>query len=147
VPTAIVSAGAPASLIKLSNGTLSVAAADVNGIQRLILSRFTVDTPQPIHTRNPFKITFQVTDTRGYVVRDALVYIIGLPYNRIPNLPEQKTLQDGTVTFTLAPTKLQPLKLGARIVLFARARVEGTNVVRGATSQRLIEVVFGAPIG
>ena len=49
------------------------------------------------------------------------------------------------MTFTLTPTKLQPLKVGARLVLFARARVEGDSLLAGASTRRLVEVVFGDP--
>ena len=143
VPTAVIAAGQPASLIKLANGMMSVAAADVTGSERLILSSFKVNTPQPIRSRKSFTVTFQVTDTRGYRVRDALVYVIGLPYNRIGRVPEGKTGQDGTVTLKLVPTRLQPLKLGARLVIFARARVAGQKLLTGASSRRLVEIVFG----
>lgn len=145
VPTALVAASGPASLIKLPNGLTSVDAADVKLPARLILSKFKVQQTQPLHTRAPFQVSFTVTDTRGYVVRNSLVYLIGLPYNRIQDATEQRTGQDGTVTFTLTPTKLQPLKVGARLVLFARARVEGDSLLAGASTRRLVEVVFGAP--
>lgn len=145
VPTAVVADSGPKSLVKLSNGVTSVDATDVKLPARLILSKFRVQQTQPLHTRAPFRVTFTVTDTRGYVVRNALVYLIGLPYNRIQNAPEQKTGQDGTVTFTLTPTKLQPLKVGARLVIFARARVAGDTLLAGASTRRLVEVVFGAP--
>jgi hypothetical protein len=144
VPTGIVAVGVPASAVKLADGTLSIEAADVKG-GRLTLDKFTVNESQPIHSRDPFKVTFHVSDSRGYAVRNALVYLIGLPYNRIAKVPEQKTLQDGTATFTVVPQKLQPLKVGARIVIFARARVEGDSLLVGASTRRLVEVVFGAP--
>lgn len=145
VPTAVIGSAGPASLVKLANGLTSVDAADVKLPERLILSKFKVQQTQPLHTRAPFKVTFTVTDTRGYVVRNALVYLIGLPYNRILNATEQRTSQDGTATFQLTPTKLQPLKVGARLVIFARARVEGDSLLAGASTRRLVEVVFGAP--
>jgi hypothetical protein len=145
VPTAVVAASGPASLVKLSNGLTSVDAADVKLPARLILSAFKVQQTQPLHTRAPFRVTFTVTDTRGYVVRNALVYVLGLPYNRILNATEARTAQDGTVAFQLQPTRLQPLKEGARLVIFARARVEGDSVLAGASTRRLVEVVFGAP--
>jgi hypothetical protein len=145
VPTGVVAVGVPASAVKLPDGTISIEAADVKGAQRLTLDHFKVSEPQPIHSRDPFKITFHVTDSRGYSVRNALVYLIGLPYNRIARVPEHKTLEDGTATFTIVPQKLQPLKVGARIVIFARARVEGDPLLAGASTRRLVEVVFGAP--
>jgi len=145
VPTAIIASSGPSTLIKLPNGSTSIDASEVTGTARLILSTFKVQQTQPLHSRAPFRVTFTVTDTRGYVVRNALVYVIGLPYNRILTAPEQHTGQDGTVTFQLTPTKLQPLKTGARLVLFARARVQGDSLLAGASQRRLVEVVFGAP--
>jgi hypothetical protein len=145
VPTAVIDNGAPTTLVKLPNGKTSVDASDVKGSARLILSGFKVQQHQPLTTRAPFNVTFTVTDTRGYVVRNALVYVIGLPYNRILTAPEQRTAQDGTVTFHLTPTKLQPLKVGARLVIFGRARVDGDSLLAGASTRRLVEVVFGAP--
>jgi hypothetical protein len=144
VPTAVVSS-TPTTLVKLANGVTSIDASEVTLPARLILSKFRVQQSQPLHTRAPFRVTFTVTDTRGYVVRNALVYLIGLPYNRIQTAPEQKTGQDGTATFTLTPTSLQPLKVGARLVIFGRARVEGDSLLAGASTRRLVEVVFGAP--
>jgi hypothetical protein len=141
----VITAAGPVSLVKLPNGLTSVDAADVKLPYRLILSRFKVQQTQPLHSRAPFRASFTVTDTRGYLVRNALVYVIGLPYNRILNATEQRTAQDGTVTFTLTPTRLQPLKSGARLVIFARARVEGDSLLAGASTRRLVEVVFGAP--
>jgi hypothetical protein len=145
VPTALIAVGTPASAIKLADGSTSIEAADVTGPVRLTLDHFSTSVKQPIHSRDAFTITFHVSDTRGYSVRNALVYLIGLPYNRIGKIGEHKTLQDGTVTFTVVPTKLQPLKVGARLVIFARARVEGDQLLTGASTRRLVEVVFGAP--
>jgi hypothetical protein len=145
VPSAVIDNAAPVSLVKLSNGLTSVDATDVKLPNRLILSKFRVQQTQPLHSRAPFRVFFTVTDTRGYVVRNALVYLIGLPYNRILNPTEQRTGQDGTVSFQLTPTRLQPLTIGARLVIFARARVEGQTLVAGSSTRRLVEVVFGAP--
>ena len=130
---------------KLTDGTISVAAADVKLPERLILDRYSVQQTQPLHTRAPFKVTFRVVDTRGYAVKGALVSLTGLPYNRILNSSEQSTGEDGTVSFSLTPTKLQPLKVGARLVIFARARVAGDQLLAGVSTRRLVEVVFGAP--
>lgn len=142
-----ISSATPAviNVTKLTDGSLSVAAADVKLPERLILDRFSVQQSQPLHTRAPFRVTFRVVDTRGFVVNGALVSLTGLPYNRILGADERPTSQDGTVTFTLTPTKLQPLKIGARLVIFARARVAGDQLLAGVSTRRLVEVVLGAP--
>jgi hypothetical protein len=143
--SAISSATPPViDVVKLTDGSLSVAAADVKLPERLIVDRFSVQQSQPLRTRAPFLVTFRVVDTRGYVVKGALVSLTGLPYNRILGADERSTGPDGTVTFTLTPTKLQPLKVGARLVIFARARVAGDQLLAGVSTRRLVEVVFGA---
>ena len=58
-------------------------------------------------------------------------------------MPEGGPGTSGTVTLTFVPTRLQPLKLGARLVIFARARVAGQKLLTGASSRRLVEIVFG----
>ena len=57
---------------------------------------------------------FHVVDAKGYVVRDALVFALGVPYGRILNVPEQPTGQDGWVTMVVQPTERFPLAPGIR---------------------------------
>ena len=110
VPTAVITAAGPVSLVKLPNGLTSVDAADVKLPYRLILSRFKVQQTQPLHSRAPFRASFTVTDTRGYLVRNALVYVIGLPYKPDPQRHRAADRAGRHGAFTLTPTRLQPLK-------------------------------------
>ena len=144
VPTAVIPGAAPASLRVLSDGTRSIAASDVTGAERLILDGYRY-TPRPVRSRAAIKATFHVSDTRGYSVRDSIVYVIGIPYNRVGTLPELRTDDHGNVTFTLRPTTRFPLNDGARLVLFARARVEGQQLLAGASARRLVEIRVSNP--
>jgi hypothetical protein len=149
-PSAIVRAAAsspppgPAGQIKLADGKVSIPVTSVASPQRLIVSGVQFQ-PLVVRSRDPFTARFRVTDTRGFVVRGALVYMIGLPYGRIANVPEQQTGTDGWITFQVQPTAQLPLVNGGALVVFVRARKPGDNVLAGVSTRRLVQVRLGAP--
>jgi hypothetical protein len=102
-------------------------------------------TPNPVRSRQPFTARFRVTDTRGFVVRDALVYALGVPYSRIQTVTEQTTGTDGWVTLTLQPTARLPLRNGFYLTMFVRARKSGDTLLAGVSTRRLVQVRLGAP--
>jgi hypothetical protein len=109
--------------------------------QRLVISgvRF---VPARVVGRHAFTGRFRVTDKRGYVVRGALVYAIGLPYGWVRNAPEVATGIDGWAKITFLPTALMPLR-NASIVFFLRARKPGDSLLAGVSSRRLVQVGIG----
>jgi hypothetical protein len=149
-PSAIVRAAAstpppgPAGQIKLGDGKVSIPVTSVSPPQRLIVSGVQFQ-PLVVRSRDPFTARFRVTDTRGFVVRGALVYMLGLPYGRITNVPEQTTGTDGFVTFQVQPTAQLPLVNGGALVVFVRARKAGENLLAGVSTRRLVQVRLGAP--
>ncbi len=142
-PTAVVAAG-PAGQVRLGDGKVSIPASSVALPQRLVISDLSF-TPRVVRSREPFSARFRVTDTRGYVVREALVFLVGVPYNRIQSAPEQATGQDGWVSFTLRPTAQLPLKNGFGLTMFVRARKSGDNLLAGVSTRRLVMLRLGAP--
>ena len=52
---------------------------------------------------------------------------------------------DGGATCTIGPPKRESWGRGARIESVARGRGEGDSLLAGASTRRLVEVVFGAP--
>jgi hypothetical protein len=134
----------PAGQIRLADGKVSVPVTSVSLPQRLVISQVAF-TPNPVRSRNPFTARFRVTDTRGFVVRGALVYLLGVPYSRIQTVAEQATGTDGFVTFTLTPTAGLPLKNGFYLVTFVRARKPGDSLLAGVSTRRLVQVRLGAP--
>jgi hypothetical protein len=129
-------------LIRLSNGTYSVPADDVSLPQRFIISSVSF-SPRRLRSQAPFTARVRVTDTRGYAVRDALVYVVGLPYNRLAGAPEVRTDTSGYATLKLHPTNKLPLRRGATLVMFVRARNQTDTLLAGVATRRLVQVLVG----
>jgi hypothetical protein len=139
-PTAVAKAAAgPAGAIKLPNGETSIPVTSVPATERLIVDR--VDfSPNPVRSRSTaIKIVVKIKDTRGYVVRDTLVFIRSTPV--VTNTPpETKTGQDGTITFTVQPESDFLIKPGYSTQFFVRARKEGDKPLGGIAGYRLVQV-------
>jgi hypothetical protein len=101
--------------------------------------------PSPVRSRQPFTARFRISDTRGFVVRDVLVFALGVPFSRIQAVPEQATGTDGWVTLTLRPTARLPLRNGFFLTIFVRARKAGDSLLAGVSTRRLVAVRLGAP--
>lgn len=139
-PTAVVTGAGPAGAIKLPSGVTSIPITSVSLPDRLVISRIEF-SPRLIGSRND-RVTarFRVIDSNGYVVRGALVYGIGVPANRVSVPPEATTDQSGWATLTYLPLRGLPLKNGARLSIFVRARKPGGNVLGGVSTRRLVSI-------
>jgi hypothetical protein len=138
--TAVVAAAGPAGAIKLANGTTSIPITSVSLPDRLVIDQVSF-TPRTIGSRSePVVARFRIVDSNGYVVRDALVYAIGVPANRVAVPPEAKTDQTGWATISYVPLKGLPLKNGARLTFFVRARKPADNVLGGVSTRRLVSL-------
>ena len=144
-PTAVVQASGPAGVITLPGGRRSIPASSVGpaGV-RLIVDgvRF---TPNPVRSRRT-KITarFHVSDTRGFSVRGALVFLRSTPL-LTSTPPELATNTAGFVTFRVRPRANFPLRNGLNVQFFVRARRPGDNVLAGVSSRRLVQVRTASP--
>ena len=78
-----------------------------------------------------------VTDTRGYYIRDALVFVRSTPLVTTAP-PETATETSGWVTLTTTPRLDFPLKKGFAVQFFVRARKAGENLLAGVSSRRLV---------
>jgi hypothetical protein len=134
----------PPGGLKLPDGSISIPVTSVSLPDQLIIDKVAF-TPGVIRSRAPFQARFHVVNTKGYVVRDALVYMVGIPYGRILNVPEQPTAQDGWVTMTVQPTAKFPLVRGGSLVIFVRARKAGDNLLAGVSARRLVQVTTSSP--
>jgi hypothetical protein len=139
--TAAVTQPGPQGAIKLANGQTSIPATSVALPERLIIDgvRF---TPNRLTSRSAFTGQFHVSDTRGYVVRDVLVKVTGLPYSWAHSRTEVRSGQDGWATLTIVPTANMPLNQRAALVMFVRARIEGQSLLAGSSSRRLVQVTI-----
>lgn len=136
--TAVVSQPGPAGAIKTTQGATSIPASSVNLPERLIINGVQY-SPRVLTTRNAFTMRVHVVDTRGYLVRDALVKVTALPYAWAHAREEVRTDLNGWANITVTPTRNMPLSHGA-LVFQARARVEGQSLLAGSSTRRLVQV-------
>jgi hypothetical protein len=139
-PSGVVIPAAPSAPSRPSSGTTSVSVAAVILPTRLVVSRVEFE-PARIHSRStPLVARFRVMDTLGHPVRGALVYAIGVPSNRVSFRGERSTDANGWATFTYRVLRALPMKEGARLTFFVRARKPGENVLAGVSTRRLVSV-------
>lgn len=140
----VVRAGLPAGAVRLPSGRISIPASSVSPPERLIVDgvRFVPGTVQS--RAAPITAHFHVVDTRGYVVRDALVFARTTPL-LTSTPPEQATRQDGWVTMTFLPRRTFPLRDGYYAQFFVRARKQGDNLLAGVSTRRLVQLRTATP--
>jgi len=142
-PSNTIASAGPAGAVKLPNGRVSIPLTSVSLPVRLIVSSASFSPVRITSRARGTTVTFRVVDTRGYVVRDALIYVEGLPDGWIQPLAERRTGTGGTVSFRLRPTARLPLRSGGSLALFVRARKDGENPLAGVSGSRLFRVGLG----
>jgi hypothetical protein len=131
----------PAGAIKLSSGEISLPVSMIARPERLLISRVRF-TPTRIVGRHAFVGRFRVTDTRGYVVRGALVYAIGMPQGWLRTVREVPTGRNGWAQITFRPKRAMPRRR-ATLFLYLRARKPGVSPLAGVSSRRLVQIKIG----
>jgi hypothetical protein len=142
VPSAVITRAQPAGpggQIRLPNGKVSIPISSVEAPNRLLIDQVRF-SPNPATDDGPITARFRVADTRGFVVRDALVYVRSVPL-QTSTPPETATQQDGTVTLQMMPIpRYFPLRPGFNVQFFIRARKPGDNPLAGVSARRLVQV-------
>ena len=142
-PTAAVGApAAPAGAIKLSNGETSIPASSVPETERLIVDQATFE-PNAIRSRTgTFTVKIKVKDTRGNVVRDALVFVRSTPLvTKRADDRDAVTAQDGWATVTMVPERDFPqINPAYAIQFFVKAYRQGDPELGGVSGTRLVQV-------
>lgn len=140
--TAVVQAPAPQlppGAVKLPSGQISVPVSSVALPARLILDGVQF-SPNPVRSReDAITLRVHVSDMRGFVVRDALVFARSTPLLTTTS-PEQRTGEDGWVTLQLLPQAEFPLRTNHNVQFFVRVRKDGDNILAGVTTSQLIQV-------
>lgn len=134
----------PTGATRIADGRYSIPATSVKDSSRLVVSGVEF-SPSVLRSRQEFTGRFRVTDTRGYVVRDAIVLVTGVPLGWINAPQEIKTNVDGLATLQLQPTTRLRLVRGGSMVMFIRARKEGDSLLAGVSSRRLVRVRTARP--
>ena len=122
----------------------SVPVSSVSLPNRLVVDQVKF-TPSRIRSRSePLVARFHVSETMTRKpVSGALVYAVGVPFDRLTAANEVGTDSTGwaTVVFDIKPTFA--LRRGNLVVVFVRARKPGGDVLAGVSTRRLVSVRVG----
>jgi hypothetical protein len=122
----------------------SVPASSVPKGERLIVSdvRF---SPNPVRSRvDPITVQVRVKDTRGLIIREALVFMRSTP--RVTSGDRRATGTDGWVTFQLVPNANFPQpRNGFNVQFFVKAYRAGDPPLAGIAGYRLVQVRLARP--
>jgi len=136
--SAVVNVPLPAGAVRLPSGAISIPATSVPADHRLIVSRVGF-SPNPVTSRRrALTVRVQVRDTRGYVVRDVLVFARSTP--RVTSGGRLVTAMDGWVTFQLQPLGSFPLRKQGNVQFFVKAYRSGDPPLAGVAGYRLVQV-------
>jgi len=129
----------PNGRIRLPSGETSIAASSIPRDERMIVSQVPFDPNVVTSRAQPITIRVRIADTRGFVVRDATVFVRSTP--RVTTGNRLQTATDGWATFQLQPLSTFPAKRGA-VQFFVKAYRPGDPVLAGVAGYRLVQVII-----
>jgi hypothetical protein len=136
--SAVVGVPLPAGAVRLPGGGVSIPPASVPADQRLIVSQV-VFAPATVRSRSePITVRVKVVDTRGYLVRDAVVFVRSTP--RVTSGTRLLTAMNGWMTARLMPLGTFPLRNGSHVQFFVKAYRSGDPSLGGIAGYRLVQV-------
>jgi hypothetical protein len=129
----------PPGAIRLQDGKYSIPVTSVSEPERLIVGEVEF-TPNPVRSRErPLELRVRVVDTRGYVVRDALVFARSTPL--VTTQPgEERSGRDGWVRLPMTPEADFPLGDGRNVQFWVRVRKPSDELLAGVSNRRLVQV-------
>lgn len=134
----LVSVPLPPGAVRLRSGEVSIPVTSVPADQRLVVSQVSF-SPSPVTTRRrPITVRVLVRDTRGYVVRDALVFLRSTP--RVTTGTRLVTALDGRLTARVVPLGTFPLRNRGHVQFFVKAYRSGDPPLGGVAGYRLVQV-------
>lgn len=137
-----VRAAGPAGVIVLPSGERSIPVTSVPATERLVVSEVRF-APNPVRSRTaPIGLEVKVKDTRGYVVRDALVFARSTPLVTRAAQPRRQTQTNGVAVFQMVPRPgLFPVpRRGYNVQFFTKAYRSGDKPLAGVAGYRLVQV-------
>jgi hypothetical protein len=143
-PTSPVAPGGPGGQIRLPSGKISVPIESISLPARLVIDEIRF-TPNPVRSRSArITIRVHVIDTRGFIVRGALVFARSTPLVTTTP-PETGTALDGWATLRVRPRAPRPglvfpLRRGLNVQFYVQARRPGERLLYGVTATRLTQV-------
>ena len=134
--------GLPQGAVTLPGGKVSVPVTSVSSPDRLIAAEIDF-VPDTVRSRQrPIVLRVRVLDTRGYAVRDALVFARATPLVTTSS-GEVRTDRDGWARLQLSPHASFPLD-GRSVQFWIRVRKERDALLAGVSNRRLVQVSTAA---
>jgi hypothetical protein len=128
----------PQGAVTLPGGKVSVPVTSVSSPERLIAAEIDF-VPDTVRSRQrPIVLRVRVLDTRGYAVRDALVFARATPLVTTSS-GEVRTGRDGWARLQLSPHATFPLD-GRSVQFWIRVRKERDVLLAGVSNRRLVQV-------
>ena len=130
----------PEGQIRLANGKISIPVTSVVLPARLVIDGVHFTPGVVTSRRRPVSVRVHVSDTRGYWVRGALVFVRSTP--RVTSGGDrQATTVDGWVTYQLVPNGNFPKpRNGYNVQFFVKAYRSGDPALAGIAAYRLVQV-------
>jgi hypothetical protein len=141
VPTAVVKTAPapPATGCPSDKSTGPITIADVTSPAHLALDKQDISPAVVGRSTQDLTVRFHVSACNGRSVRGALVYVTAVPYNQFSIPPEQPTGPDGWATLNMHVLSGYPAARQQQLlVMFARARKEGEDILGGISARRLV---------
>lgn len=139
--TPVVQASGPTGIVTLPSGEKSIPVTSVPKDQRLVVDRV-IFTPTVVRSRlDPVSVQVRVKDTRGYVVRDATVFLRSTPLVTRAGQARRPTSTDGYAVFQMQPTAKFPTARRGAVQFFVKAYRPGDPPLAGVAGYRLVQVV------
>lgn len=137
VPTAVIRA-APAPAPTGCNGNAPIQIANVALPERLNIDATSISPTVVGRSTQSITLRFHVT-CRGKAVQGALVYAPAVPFNQFTDPAEVTTGADGWAQVTVSQLSGFPAARNQQLlVVFARARKAGEDVLGGVSTRRLV---------
>jgi hypothetical protein len=135
VPTAVITAAPPPARGCDVNAPLQV--QNISAPERLNVSPGTLSPAIVTRSTTSITVRFQVT-CKGKPVQGALLYAAAVPFNQFSTV-EQPTGADGSAQLTMSRLRGFPAARRQQLlVVFARARKPGENLLGGISTRRLV---------
>jgi hypothetical protein len=117
----------------------SVPVADVAPPERLTIDRQSIQPGVVGGSTQTLTVRFHVAACSGKSVQGALVYVTAVPYNQFSVPAEVQTGADGWAQLDMRRLSGYPASSRQRLlVMFARARKNGENLLGGISTRRLV---------
>jgi hypothetical protein len=129
----------PAGAVRLPSGEYSIPATSVSSNHRLVVTEVRFSPNRVTNRRQTIAVQIRVKDSRGFVVRDAFVFIRSTP--KVTTGGDRRlTSADGWLGYELVPTSSFPTKAKTAVQFFVKAYRSGDPPLGGVYGSRLVQI-------